>query len=181
VSAKLRPYWLLTCLLVGCDSLSEFRGSFEGRIVSGSFVRSCFEDQLTADLVFDPDQAAGPVEDAGAAERNRITIKSATQVVFDETPLEPIGLLSNDTLADFDFPGQKRLRNFMLVARPDSGPLAGHDALVVVSLLATKRIELRVIGRGDETDELCPGEGEEGATPPTKVREYYGLFRMSRP
>ena len=129
----------LPCLLLGCDSLSEFRGSFEGRIVSGSFVRSCFEDEITATLHFDPTQAAGPIEDADIpeGELNRITIMSKTQTVFYETLLEPIGLLSNDTLADFDFPGQKRLRNFMLVARPDVGPLAGHDALVVVSLLTS--------------------------------------------
>lgn len=147
--------------------------------MSGSFVRSCFEDKITAQLVFDPAQAAGPVEGVSDAERNRLTIKSDTQVVFDGTLLEPIGALSNDTLADFDFPGQKRLRNFMLVARPDSGPLAGRDALVVVSLLATKRVELRVIARGEETDEPCPGQvGEDGGAPERGIREYFGLFRM---
>jgi hypothetical protein len=174
-------YLALPCLLLGCDSLSEFRGSFGGRIVSGSFVRSCFEDEIEAQLVFDPTQAAGPVDGVPPEDRNRITIKSDTQMVFDETLLEPIGLLANDTLADFDFPGQKRLRNFMLVARPDAGPLAGRDALVVVSLLATKRIELRVIARGGETDEPCPDQsGADGGPPEPGIREYFGLFRMKQ-
>jgi hypothetical protein len=177
----LRPYLLLPCLLAGCDSLSEFRGSFEGKIVSGSFVRSCFEDEIEAQLTFDPAQAAGPVEGIPDEQRNRITIKSDTQVVFDETPLESIGLLSNDSLADFDFPGQKRLRNYMLMARPESGPLAGHDALVVVSLLATKRVELRVIARGDEADEPCPGQTlDDGGAPEAGIHEYYGLFRLKQ-
>lgn len=179
---RCRLYLALPCLLVGCDSLSEFRGSFEGRIVSGSFVRSCFEDQIEAHLTFDPAQAAGPVEDVPEDQRNRITIKSDTQTVFDGTLLEPIGLLANDTLADFDFPGQKRLRNFMLVARPDAGPLAGRDALVVVSLLATKRLELRVIARGAETDEPCADQSlEDGGAPEAGIREYYGLWRMKQP
>ena len=177
-----RCYLLLSCLpVMGCDNLSEFRGAFKGRIVSGSFVRSCFEDEIEANLVFDPSQAAGPVEDVPETGRNRITIKSDTQVVFDETLLEPIGLLSNDTLADFDFPGQKRLRNFMLVARPESGPLAGRDALIVVSLLATKRVELRVIARTDGTDESCPPQAaEDGGVPESGIREYYGLFSMKQ-
>ena len=124
----------------------------------------------------------GRLADIPEGELNRITIMSKTQTVFYETLLEPIGLLSNDTLADFDFPGQKRLRNFMLVARPDVGPLAGHDALVVVSLLASKKVELRVMGRGEVTDEPCPTEVvEDGGVPPTKSREYFGLFRMKRP
>jgi hypothetical protein len=182
VAAVRRPLYLALLLpLLGCDNLSEFRGSFEGTVVSGSFVRSCFADRIVAHLDFDPAQAvlsAGEVPDGG----NRLTIESDAQVVFKETPLEPFSLLSNDTLADFDFPGPKRLRNFMLVARPETGPLAGRDALVVVSLLANKSVELRVIARGDETDEPCPDElVEDGGVAPTKAREYYGLFRLNPP
>ena len=33
--------WLLVCAS-GCDSLSEFKGTFSGSVVPGSFVRSCF-------------------------------------------------------------------------------------------------------------------------------------------
>lgn len=168
----------------GCDSLSEYRGDFAGSIVAGTFVRSCFGDTTSAELRFDPAQALGPVEGVPDSQRNWLTLKATSdgqpdEVVFD-APLEPITLLANDTLADFDFPGPKRLRSFMLMARPEAGALAGRDAFVVVSLLADKRIELRVIARGETTSEPCPGESEASGDAPAepKVREYYGFWRL---
>jgi hypothetical protein len=180
-SRRLSLALILPLFALGCDKMSEFHGSYEGRIIAGSFVRSCLKDDITAQLVFDPGQAISTSEDTSDEPRNQLTIKSAGQVLFDETPLDPIGLMNNDTLADFDFPGPRRLRNYMLLARPEVGPLAGRDALVVVSLLASKSVELRVIARGPVTDEPCPGEVvPEGEQPPTKAREYFGLFRMKK-
>lgn len=171
----------LLLLALGCDSLSEYRGTFKGSIVSGSFVRSCFQESTSAELRFDPAHAVGSLEGVPDSERSWLTLRGGepAQVLFD-APLEPVTLLSNDTLADFDFPGPKRLRNFMLVARPKAGPLAGRDALIVISLLADKRIELRVMARGDETVEPCPGDLEPLAdtAPEPKVREYYGFWRL---
>jgi len=173
-------------LALGCDSLSEYRGSFQGSITSGSFVRSCFQDTTRATLRFDPAHVVGSLDGVPVSERSWLTLQVPgkddlpDEVVFD-APLEPISLLSNDTLADFDFPGPKRLRSFMLVARPEAGALAGRDALVVISLLADKRIELRVIARGEASDKTCPGENstladDAPATP--RIREYYGFWRL---
>jgi hypothetical protein len=133
-----------------------------------------------------PAHAAGSLEGVPDSQRSWLTLRTPhepSELVLDAA-LEPISLLSNDTLADFDFPGPKRLRNYLLVARPSAGPLAGRDALVVVSLLASKRVELRVIARGEITEEPCvdesaPEQGDAGAVASgPKAREYYGFFRL---
>lgn len=176
------PFGLVCALLVcgGCDSLSEFKGSFSGAVVKGSFVRSCFTADTVAKLRFNPSTAAGRIADLKDEQRNWLTLKDEKQdvVVFD-AELDAIEPLASDTLADFDFPGQKRLRNFMLLARSDVGPLAGRDALVVVSLLADKHIEVRVMGRGADDDPPCTDEesGDAGV-PPARAPEYYGLFKL---
>jgi hypothetical protein len=172
---------LLSALLLGlgCDSLSEFKGTFSGSVVEGSFVRSCFSAGTSAELTFNPGYAAGSVAEVPENERNWLTLRSEQGDVVFDAPLDPVEALSSDTLADFDFPGQKRLRNFMLMARSSEGPLAGRDALVVVSLLATKKVELRVIARGGDgephcSDEASPDAGASSEHPP----EYYGLFKL---
>jgi hypothetical protein len=170
---------LLVCS--GCDSLSEFKGNFSGRVVKGSFVRSCFSDQTVAKLRFNPSTAAGRIADLKTEQRNWLTLtdKDRDEVVFD-AELDAIEPLTSDTLADFDFPGQKRLRNFMLLGRSTVGPLAGRDALVVVSLLADKHLELRVIGRSGEDDPPCSDAESESdsGVPPPRAPEYYGLFKL---
>ena len=179
--------------LAGCDDLSEFEGNFEGDIIPGGFVRECFAADTRATLVFDPEKAVFNEANVSPANLNRLTTSDGT---FEDTPLSPIAALPHDPLSQLDFPGSRRLRNFMLLARPDKGPLKGRDAVVVVSLLADERIELRVIARTEPTldkcapDELGPkdggasdaGPGDAGALPSgpdePRVNEYFGIFRL---
>jgi hypothetical protein len=173
---------LLGLLSSGCDSLSEFKGTFSGGVVEGSFVRSCFAADTQATLTFDANTAVGnPADIPPDQQRNWLTLteQESGEVVFDAR-LDPIDPLSSDTLADFDFPGPKRLRNFMLMARPMEGPLAGRDALVVISLLANKHVELRVIARGDPGDPACEDDDEPdgGTADDTYPTQYFGLFKL---
>lgn len=177
------PSALVCALLVSgaCDSLSEFKGSFSGPVVKGSFVRSCFTADTVAKLRFNPSTAVGRIADLEEDQRNWLTLtdKAQDSVVFD-AELDAIEPLASDTLADFDFPGQKRLRNFMLLGRSEVGPLAGRDALVVISLLADKHLEVRVIGRSGEDDPPC-GDAEnesDAGVPPPRAPGYYGLFKL---
>jgi hypothetical protein len=170
------PLWLCAA----CDDLGEFRGDFEGDIVSGSFIRDCFGPDVTATLSFDPNLAVSPLpDDLPPARRNRLTTSDGT---FQDTVLEPIAALPHDPLGKLDFPGSRRLRNYMLLARPQSGPLAGRDAVVVVSLMADERVEVRVIARSAVDGACAPDEEDAGvdAEPPKagEVREFFGLFRL---
>jgi hypothetical protein len=167
-------------LCAACDDLSEFRGKFEGDIVSGTFIRDCFGPGVTATLDFDPDLAVAPLpDDLPSAKQNRLTTSDGT---FKNTVLTPITALPHDPLGQLDFPGSRRLRNFMLLARPEDGPLAGRDAVVVVSLMEKERIELRVIARSVVDGACAPEEADAGvdAEPPRpgEVREFFGLFHL---
>ncbi len=189
----MRALFLLVgaCSLVGsaCDDLKDFRGSYQGEIVEGNFVRSCFGPRTQAFLRFDPDKAVAPLGALPPAEMNTLRTDDGT---FADTVLEPIDHLPHDQLSQLDFPGPQRLRNFMLLARPDSGPLSGRDALVVISLLASESVELRVIARSADGATFCPGKPEasgagdagdagDASEPITNGRyEYFGLWRLKR-
>ena len=191
VSARSNLSRLLVLSLVwpclACDSLSDFGGEFKGDIVQGSFVRSCFGGEVKAKLRFSPSHAVGSTRDLGDDQRNWLTLYDEEQdpkvTVFD-APLEPIYAITADSLADFDVPGQKRQRNYMLMARSTVGPLAGVDATVVVSLLATKKIELRVIARAADDDPDCvvesDGDDADAGVDAPRYPEYYGLFKLSK-
>jgi hypothetical protein len=169
-----------------CDSLSEFGGNFTGSIVQGSFVRSCFGAEWNASLHFVAPSAVGSTRGLSKEERNWLTLTDKDHNPVFDSALEPIYPLTADTLADFDFPGQKRLRNYMLLARSSIGPLAERDAVVVISLLATKKVEVRVFARAAPDDKACevPPEDEvddldAGAETP-RYPQYYGLFKLSK-
>jgi hypothetical protein len=179
---------LVACL--GCDDLKEFRGQYSGVIVEGNFVRSCFASNTTATLQFDPDRAISrdgwPTDESGRpVSPNTLSTSDRT---FDATPLDPIGPLPHDPLSQLDFPGPDRLRNYILIARPKAGPLAGRDATIVISLLASESVEVRIIARTVDGSEQCADDGASDAgtpdagTPPdpSAPREYFGLFRMKR-
>lgn len=188
-SFALGPFALALALSSSaCDSLSEFGGQFDGPIVEGSFVRRCFASDLRADLRFNPASAVGSTRDLPDEERNWLKLIDEKENVVFDAPLEPIYPITADTLADFDFPGQRRLRNYMLRARSTTGPLVDRDALVVVSLLATKRIELRVMARAADDDPNCTvddasdpdaGTADAEAERP-RDPEYYGLFKLKK-
>lgn len=173
---------LVACL--GCDDLKEFRGQYSGVIVEGNFVRSCFAPSTTATLQFDPDRAISrdgwPLDETGRpVSPNTLTTSDHT---FDATPLDPIGPLPHDPLSQLDFPGPDRLRNYILLARPTAGPLAGRDATIVISLLASESVEVRIIARTADGSSQCAEGGSDAGIPsdPSAPREYFGLFRMKR-
>lgn len=167
--------------LVACDDLKDFRGSYRGQIIGGEFVRSCFKQDTQLTLSFDPNQAVTR-EDDPALVPNTLSTDDGT---FQNTQLEPLQNLPHDPLSELNFPGPQRLRNYLLLARPEAGPLAGRDALVVVSLLASESIEVRIIARPADGITTCPADLEpdqDGGVdgPPLPRREYFGLWRMRR-
>lgn len=171
---------LLLLCLTACDSLTEFRGEFELAIVKGNFVRSCFAERTTATLSFNPATATGDVSMAPDGERSWLTTSDGT---FDRTLLEPVRKLEDDQLSQMDFPGPQKLRNYIMLARPTSGPLTGRDAFVVVSLLDDKRVEIRVIARTGDSTQPCAIDSDGGAADAGSSgvsvgpREYFGIFR----
>lgn len=170
-----------TFALVACDDLKDFRGSYRGQIIGGEFVRSCFKQDTQLTLRFDPNQAVTREDDPGVPP-NTLSTDDGT---FQNTVLEPLHNLPHDPLSELDFPGPQRLRNYLLLARPEAGPLAGRDALVVVSLLASESIEVRIIARPADGVTTCPADLEllrdSGVDdPPLSRREYFGLWRMRR-
>jgi hypothetical protein len=180
---------LALCASLGCDDLSEFRGDFSGSIVEGGFVRECFGPNVRATLQFDPDLTEQPSA-SDVTQQNRLTTSDGT---FLDTPLVPLSALPHDPLSKLDFPGSRRLRSYLLFARPVAGPLSGRDATVVVSLMADERVELRIMARSGETTSACRaasgedagvsdaglpdgGVATQGQGP--HVNEYFGLFLL---
>jgi len=186
------PLYLTLAVLsaTGCDDLSSFRGEFALTIVKGNFVRSCFPATTTATLSFDPSYATGDVPFDAGLDRNWLTTSDGT---FTHTWLEPVRKLEDDPLSQLDFPGPQRLRNYIMLARPSSGPLTDRDAFVVVSLLDEKKVEVRVIARTGDSTQPCAIDadggapidadggdlGDAGPGVPNTVgpREYFGVFR----
>lgn len=180
----------LALATLACGDLKDFRGTYEGPIVKGSFVRSCFADTTRATLYFDPEQAVA--HDAGDAAmpitlstRDTGETGDSVEKVFQNTVLEPVRSLESDHLSLLDFPGPERLRSYVLLARPTAGPLAGRDAFVVVSLLASDDVELRVLARTADATAACAAAAADGAEPggspdATAPHEYFGLFRLSK-
>jgi hypothetical protein len=179
---------LLACLSGGCDDLKDFAGTRSNRIVGGNFVRSCFAANTVLTLHFVPSSATAAPDSGLDSLPNTISTDDGT---FQDTPLEAITQLPQDPLSELDFPGPQRLRNYMLLARPATGPLAGRDALVVISLLASETTEVRVIARSADGVTSCPSDLEprdaavgDGA-PPAPVgevtrREYFGLWKLRK-
>jgi hypothetical protein len=153
---RMRRCWWICVLIAsfGCDTLGEFstgesevyRGEIAGVNdplncpdgIDCSFIRRGFPSGVTLDLTFDPEQQ---YENPG-------TISTSGEdcgPTFVDTPLLPIPPLAHDQLGLYEFPGGGRIRNYMFIARPDAGPLAGRDAMVFLSLLRGGNIEVRVI------------------------------------
>jgi hypothetical protein len=178
--------WLPLLLLFACDDLKDFRGNYSGQIIGGEFVRSCFRQDTQLKLRFDPNLAVVRDDVSDALPNTISTVDPASEEqVFTDTVLEPMRNLVQDPLGELDFPGPQRLRNYMLLARPQSGPLAGRDALVVVSLLASESVEVRVVARPADDKPDCPADSEpqDGGVdqePRLARPEFFGLWRMRR-
>ena len=169
----------------GCDTLGEFRTG-EGDVYRGeiagvndpdncpddidcSFIRRGFPSGVVLDLTFDPDEQ---YTDPG-------TISTSGEdcgPTFAETPLLPIPPLAHDQLGLYEFPGGGRLRNYMFIARPSSGPLAGRDATVFLSLLRGGTIEVRIMaGPGLE---IC--DPADCTAIDSGQCDYFGVFSLGR-
>lgn len=165
-------YFLLRAVLLlsafsACSDLSEFRATenkpFTGEVVGGgdtSFIRRGFAPSTLARLTFHPDRIGGG-EPIGT-----LTTESEADAVplFRDTPYRSVAPVEHDVLSDYDLPGRGRIRNYLFVASPAMGPLAGRDALIFMSLMDSERIEMRVL--------LSGGEDE--------TRDYFGLFRLGK-
>jgi hypothetical protein len=184
---RMRRCWWVCILfaLWGCDTLGEFRTDesevYRGDIagvndplncpdgIDCSFIRRGFPSGVTLDLTFDPDRQ---YDEPGMIS----TDGEDCGPTFAQTPLLPIAPLAHDQLGLYDFPGGGRVRNYMFVARPESGPLAGRDAMVFISLIRGGDIEVRVIaGPGSIIcDPADCAELDSGQC------DYFGVFTLKR-
>ena len=141
---RMRRSWWIWVLIAafGCDALGEF-STGDGEIYRGqvagvhdplncpegidcSFIRRGFPYGVTLDLTFDPERQ---YENPGTFS----TTGESCGPTFTDVPLLPIPTLAHDQLGLYEFPGGGRIRNYMFVARPDTGPLAGRDVMVFLS------------------------------------------------
>ena len=181
-----RVSWILALTAaLGCDTLGEFRTG-EGEVYRGdiigvndpevcqdgidcSFIRRGFPSGVTLDLTFDPDEQYA---DPGMIS----TEGEVCGPTFTDTPLLPIPPLAHDQLGLYEFPGGGRIRNYIFVVRPESGPLAGRDAMVFVSLIRGGNVEVRVVaGPGLE---IC--DPADCALIDSGQCDYFGVFTLSR-
>jgi hypothetical protein len=184
---RMRRYWWLcvTIAVLACDGLGEF-STGEGEVYRGeiagvydpvncpngidcSFIRRGFPSGVTLDLTFHPEQQ---YDDPGSIS----TSGEHCGPTFTDTPLLPIPPLAHDELGLYEFPGGGRIRSYMFVARPDSGPLAGRDAMVFLSLIRGGAIEVRVLaGPG-----LVVCDPADCAAIDSGQCDYFGVFALER-
>ena len=176
--------FLMCVLASGCQELSDFRTGpgevYRGEVfgqpddscgpgVDCSFIRRGFSSAAVLDMVFDPSLV---YSDPGS-----ITVTGEPcGATFDSTPLSPIAPLAHDQLALYEFPGGARVRNYIFSARPTTGPLAGRDAMVFVSLIRGGRVETRIMtgGSGQQCDPADCAQVAAGDC------DYFGVFSLSR-
>ena len=131
-----------------------------------SFIRRGFPSGVTLELTFDP---AKQYEEPG-------TISTSGEVcgaTFTDDELLPIAPLAHDQLGLYEFPGGGRVRNFMFVVQPTTGPLADRDAMVFLSLIRGGRVEVRIIaGPGQFCDPSDCARIDEC--------DYFGVFELNR-
>jgi len=125
-----------------------------------SFIRRGFAPGTEVGFSFAPelgDCTAPPQGKTWAA------VISSSDGVFECTLVDVIDPLQHDLLSQYDFPGARRLRNYIYTARVKEGVLMDRDVMFFVSVLDDNRAELRVVaGRGEES------EGD-----------YFGLFPLT--
>lgn len=153
--------------MAGCEDLSRFatdgESVFRGTVTGSepdSFIRRGFSPGTRMELRFNPQISAVPQPGAITTSPDPITLER----VFDETPLESITALQHDLLSQYDFPGGGRVQNYIYLARPIGGPLAGRDVMIFLSLLDDGSVELRVVAG--------TGEGSR--------RDHFGIFRLRK-
>lgn len=125
-----------------------------------SFIRRGFAPGTQIEFSFAPE--LGPCA-APPDGRSWAGVINSSDGVFQCTLADLVDPLQHDLLSQYDFPGARRLRNYIYTARVKEGVLVDRDVMFFVSVLDDNRAELRVIaGRGEEA------EGD-----------YFGLFPLT--
>ncbi len=192
---------LLALPVSGCEELSKFR-THRGEVYTGdivgsdgapskdSFIRQGFASHTKLDLTFDPALASEeiPEGDGGAVPAPSpgkidtyvcptahpdCEAKDGKSSLFVHAKLERIANLSHDTLAQYDFPGGGRVRNYMFFARSDTGKNGARPArtaTVFVSLMEDDHVEVRMIAPS-----VLAEDGETEIDPP-----LFGVFILRK-
>jgi hypothetical protein len=156
---------------LGCDALQQFHTGpndvFNGEVIGSdsqksepSFIRQGFDSHTEMDLSFDPTLASKYVASGNPMSPGTIDTylcPSAIQFCsasqrsaghFQQSKLEQIVNLTQDTLSQYDFPGGGRLRNYIFIARFQSQLAAStipRSAMVFLSLMEDGKVEVRII------------------------------------
>jgi len=177
--------WFLV-LLLGCTELGDYAtapgevyaGSVVGEAVEDcdpattacSFIRRGFSPSTRLELTFDPSRAdsspgvVSTVDDTGCAP------------ILDEVPMAAIAPVAHDALGELEFPGADRVRNYLYVVVPESGPLAGRHLTLVLSLIRDGSAEARVLRGSGEN--VC--DPSDCATIELGECDYFGVFHLDR-
>lgn len=157
-----RVMLLAIACAMGCNGLEVFatapgevyRGSVVG-LVDPSPVRRGFAAETTLEMTFDPERIDSFDEPPG--------MLTTSDGALTEVALEPIVPLFHDVLSEYEIPAGDRVRNYIFVAHPTEGPLAGREPMVFLSLMGDGTIEARIVAGGGRRDD-----------------DFYGLFRLRR-
>lgn len=126
-------------------------GSFQGPVVSGSFVRAGVADGVLMCLTLDTDHLQDTPGTIATSDGR-----------FQAAALRPIPQIWHDPLSTLSF-GDGRVQNFVYAATPSDV----EDVMVVVSLMQADTIEVRLV-RG------APGS-DAGASP-----AVFGVFTLDK-
>ena len=177
---------ILPALLViaGCPDLDHFALA-EGEVYRGvvvgvdddacvpgeacSFIRRGFAEGAELEMEFDP----AP----DALTPGRVWVRDEVcGATLEGASLRVIEPLAHDELSLFDFPGGKRLRNYMLLVDAESGPLAGREAFAFVSLMRDDSVEVRLVA-GSGARVCAP---DDCAALASGACDFFGVFRLER-
>lgn len=161
--APMRHLLLLTLVLAaGCDDLSSY-ATDPGEIYRGVVVgvedppvlRRGFAASTQLEMTFDPSRLNSLSDPPG--------VLTTSDGSLDAVALEPIVPLTHDALSEYEIPAGDRVRNYIFITHPNSGPLAGREPMVFLSLMRDGALEVRIIAGG--------GAGAD---------DYFGLFHLRR-
>jgi hypothetical protein len=158
----MRARLALAIFCVGCTDLGSY-ATEPGEVYRGSVVgvedppvlRRGFAAETVLEMSFDPRNATSLTEPPGALTTSDGSLSAVA--------LEPIVPLSHDVLGEYEIPSGDRVRNYIFLARPTEGPLAGREPMVFVSLMGDGSLEVRIVAGGG-----------------SRTGDYFGLFRMRR-
>ncbi|MEZ4287123.1 MAG: hypothetical protein R3A47_03050 [Polyangiales bacterium] len=173
---------VIAMILAGCQDAARFRTDsdevYKGRVFGErdescdydcSFIRRSFSENTVLTMTYNPlsaDLVAGRIS----------TTSESCGPSLDNVELIEIAPLAHDQLSLLEFPGRSRVRNYIYAARPQSGPMAGRDPMVFVSLMQDGGIEVRIIV-GSGANGCDP---DDCATLSSGECDYFGVFSMKR-